>query len=68
MHWFGIALLALVLGFVYSWIQPNIAKLIPASAQGNMVVNTFLTGAIILVGVFLSVFLLSIIGIKSVRE
>lgn len=65
MHWFAIALLALVLGFINSWLSPKIAAVIPASATQNRLVMTFANGAIILIAVFISVFLLSVIGVRE---
>jgi len=68
MHWFGIALLALLLGYVNAYVTPMINAAIPASAQQNKIVGTFVNGAIILVGVFIAVFILSVIGVKTVER
>lgn len=68
MHWIGIALLALVLGYVNAFISPLISAAIPASANQNKIVQTFINGAIILVAVFIAVFALSAIGIKTTER
>lgn len=65
MHWFAIGLLALVLGFINAWLSPKIASAVPASVQQNKIVATFINGGIILLAVFIAVFLLDVIGIKT---
>jgi predicted tellurium resistance membrane protein TerC len=65
MHWFGIALLALVLGYINAFISPLISSALPASAQQNKIVATFINGGIILAAVFIAVFILSAIGVKT---
>lgn len=68
MHWFGIALLALLLGYVNAYITPMISAAIPASAQQNKIVQTFINGSIILVAVFVAAFILSVIGVRTVEK
>ena len=65
MHWFGIALLALILGYVSQYILPLIANRIPASISQKKVVGTFVAGAILLVGIFIAVWILSAVGVKT---
>ena len=65
MHWFAIALLALVLGFIVGPINGWVTKMIPASTLQNTWVKAFVNGGIILLAVFVSVFLLSVIGVRE---
>jgi hypothetical protein len=64
MHWIAIALLALVLGFVNAYVSPLISARIPASVQQNRITQAFFSGAVILVAVFVSAFLLSLFGLS----
>jgi hypothetical protein len=64
MHWFAIGLLALVLGYINAFVTPKISSAVPASLQQNRIVSTFINGGIILIAVFISVFVLHVIGIR----
>lgn len=64
MHWIAIALLALFLGYINAFLSPKISAAVPASLQQNKIASTFINGAIILVAVAISVFLLHIIGMR----
>ena len=65
MHWFAIALLALLLGFIVGPINSWVTSVIPASTLQNTWVKAFVNGGIILLAVFVSVFLLSVIGVRE---
>lgn len=65
MHWFAIALLALVLGYINAYLSPKISAAVPASLSQNKIVATFINGGIILIAVFIAVFLLHVIGIRA---
>lgn len=65
MHIVALALLALVLGFVHSFIAPKLQAVIPSNLQQGMLLQSFFTGAIILVALFLSGFALRAVGMKE---
>jgi hypothetical protein len=67
MHWIGLALLALVAGIVNTKVTPLVANAVPGSASQNFWIKSFVSGALILLTVFVAVFALSIIGVKTAR-
>jgi hypothetical protein len=68
MHWFGLALLALVLGYVNAWVSPKIAAALPAAAQQSKIAQAFFNGAIILFAVFIAAFVLRFVGVRTVER
>src|SRR6266851_1874355 len=54
MHLIALAVLALVLGFVHSFLQPKLANVLPASFSQNTWGRAFFTGAFILVSFFIA--------------
>jgi hypothetical protein len=54
MHLVALAVLALVLGFVHSFLQPKLANVLPASFSQNTWGRAFFTGAFILVSFFIA--------------
>jgi len=54
MHLVALAVLALVLGWVHSFLQPKLANVLPASFSQNTFGRAFFTGAFILVSFFIA--------------
>lgn len=54
MHLIALAVLAFVLGFVHSFLQPKLANVLPASFSQNTWGRAFFTGAFILVSFFIA--------------
>lgn len=60
----SLVLLAAVLGFIYSKIQPKLAAAVPASVPQNAFTSALLTGGFILVAFFLANLVLGFVGMR----
>jgi TRAP-type C4-dicarboxylate transport system permease small subunit len=58
MHLIALALLAFVAGLGWTYIEPQLAQYVPASWQGNTWSKALVTGAFILLIVFIASFVL----------
>lgn len=62
----AIGVLAVVLGFIHSWIEPRIMSALPAAIpQQNMVVKPLITGGVILVALFLANVIVGATGLRG---
>jgi hypothetical protein len=64
MHIFALAVMALILGFIYTLIQPKLQAAIPASFPQGRIAQSLVVGAIILVAVFLASWIVGLFGMK----
>jgi hypothetical protein len=64
MHWIGLALLALVVGWLQAKIAPKILSSIPTSATKSTWAVVFFNGAVIIIVVFIAAFALSLVGLR----
>ena len=64
MHIFALAVMALVLGFIYTLIQPKLQAAIPASFPQGRIAQSLVIGAIILVAVFLASWIVGLFGMR----
>jgi uncharacterized protein YqhQ len=67
MHIVAIAVLALVLGFIYTLIQPKLQAAIPASFPQGRIAQSLVVGAIILIAVFVSSWIVGMFGLSKGR-
>lgn len=65
MHIIAIAIMALVLGFIYTLIQPKLQAAIPASFPQGRIAQSLVVGAIILVAVFIASWIVGLLGRKT---
>jgi uncharacterized membrane protein YagU involved in acid resistance len=65
MHIVALAMMALVLGFIYTMIQPKIQAVIPASFPQGKLAQSLVVGAIILVAVFLASWIVGLFGLRK---
>jgi len=65
MHILALVLLAAILGAIYSYIAPKLQAAYPASAPSGRIATALLTGAIILVALFLATTVLRIFGMEK---
>jgi hypothetical protein len=64
MHIVAIAITALVLGFIYTLIQPKLQAAIPASFPQGKIAQSLVVGAIILVAVFIASWIVGLVGMR----
>lgn len=64
MHIVALAVMALVLGFIYTLIQPKLQAAIPASFPQGKIAQSLVIGAIILVAVFLASWIMGLFGMR----
>jgi uncharacterized protein YqhQ len=64
MHIVAIAVLALVAGYGYTLIVPKLQAAIPASFPQGKIAQSFLTGAFILIVVFLASWIVGMFGLS----
>lgn len=64
MHIIAIAIMALVLGFIYTLIQPKLQAAIPASFPQGRIAQSLVIGAIILVAVFIASWIVGLFGMR----
>ncbi len=57
----ALVVLAWVLGFVHSYLQPKLANVLPATWSQNAFGRSFFTGAFILVSFFIATFLIGLV-------
>lgn len=67
MHIVALAVLALVAGYGYTVIQPKLQAAVPASFPQGKIAQSFLTGAFILIVVFLSAWVVGMFGLKATK-
>jgi len=67
MHIVALAIMALVLGFIYTMIQPKLQAAIPASFPQGRIAQSLVVGAIILVAVFLASWIVGLFGMHRGR-
>jgi hypothetical protein len=65
MHIFALAVMALILGFIYTLIQPKLQAAIPASFPQGRIAQSLVVGAIILVAVFLASWIVGLFGVRK---
>lgn len=61
MHIIALVVLAWVLGFIHSYLQPKLANVLPATWSQNPFGRSFFTGAFILVSFFIATFLIGLV-------
>lgn len=66
MHWLWIAVLALVVGYLQTYVGKFITAQIPASQTQNVWVTTFANGVGILIAIFVAVMILSMVAGRKV--
>lgn len=64
MHIIALAVMALVLGFIYTLIQPKLQAAIPASFPQGKIAQSLVIGAIILIAVFLASWIVGLFGMR----
>lgn len=64
MHIVALAVMALVLGFIYTLIQPKLQAAIPASFPQGKIAQSLVIGAIILIAVFLASWIVGLFGMR----
>lgn len=64
MHIVALAVMALVLGFIYTLIQPKLQAAIPASFPQGKIAQSLVVGAIILIAVFLASWIVGLFGMR----
>lgn len=64
MHIIALAIMALVLGFIYTLIQPKLQAAIPASFPQGRIAQSLVIGAIILIAVFLASWIVGLFGMR----
>jgi len=53
---FSVALISVVVGFVYTYVQPQLNNVVPASWKSNKLTQAFFSGAFIIVAVVISIY------------
>jgi hypothetical protein len=62
----ALGVLAIVLGFIHSWIEPRIVSAIPAAVPAqNMVVKPLITGGVILIALFAANLIVGAVGLRG---
>src|SRR5258708_3394165 len=61
MHIVALVVLAWVLGWIHSYLQPKLANVLPATWSQNAFGRSFFTGAFILVSFFIATFLIGLV-------
>ena len=67
MHIVALAVLALVAGYGYTLIVPKLQAAVPASFPQGRIAQSFLTGAFILLVVFLAAWVVSLFGLRTAK-